>query len=168
MILGHHQLKGRVDELFPLIDPYKIGASSCDVTVGKDLILEGGEKINLAGLCEENPWIMEPGQFLLVSMAEWTKVPETLSCLFLLKSTQARMGMQHIFAGWIDPGWDGILTMELKNVNQFTPLALWPGMPIGQLIYMETSGGGSCYGGRYQHSNTVSGARKEIDYDAGA
>ncbi len=166
MILGHHALVARIDELFPKHTPYKIGAASVDVCVGNELITELGVKIGIDAYTEENPWLMGAGAFLLVAMREHVTVPRGLSSLFLLKSTQARLGMSHCFAGWIDPGWDGTLTMELKNYNQDKPLPLWPGMPIGQLIYMETPVSGK-YAGRYQHSIGVVPALEEIGYDAG-
>ena len=166
MILGHHALVARIDELFPHDKPYKIGAASVDVCVGNEIIREGRETTFITLHTEEDPILMDPGEFLLVSMREHVIVPRGLSSLFLLKSTMARLGMSHSFAGWIDPGWDGILTMELKNYNQFTPIPLWPGMPIGQLIYMETPISGK-YTGRYQHSAGVVSAREEIEYDAG-
>jgi deoxycytidine triphosphate deaminase len=56
--------------------------------------------------------------------------------------------------------------MELKNYNIHTPLPIWPGMPIGQLIYFNTDQAG-VYKGRYQYSEGVVGAREEIEYDAG-
>jgi dCTP deaminase len=166
MILGHHEIVKIVDELFPLIRPYKIGASSADVRVGNEIILENGQRVDISDHGDAFPWVMEPSEFLLVSMLEHTVVPFGLSCLFLLKSTPARMGFGHAFSGWVDPGWDGILTMELKNYNREKPLAIWPGMPIGQLIYMKTVGSGE-YKGRYQHSTGVEPAHEEIDYDAG-
>ena len=166
MILGHHVLLSKIDELFPKHKPYKIGAASVDVCVGNEIITELGIGIGLLKYREDNPWLMSPGEFLLVSMLEHTVVPKGLCCLFLLKSTMARMGMSHSFAGWIDPGWDGILTMELKNYNQTKPLALWPGMPIGQLVYMETAVAGT-YRGRYQHSKGVVPALAEVNYNAG-
>lgn len=160
-------LLARIDELFPKAKPRKIGAASVDVCVGYEVMKEDGTKINITDHTEEFPWVMEPGEFLLVVMLEHTIVPQDLSCLFLLKSTMARVGMSHSFAGWIDPGWDGYLTMELKNYNQERPLPLWPGMPIGQLIYMMTMVAGE-YKGRYQHSVGVVPAREEIEYDAGS
>jgi len=167
MILGHHALLGFIDTMFPKMAPIKVGAASVDVRVGNEIMTESGVKIGIHQYTEDNPWLMGPGAFLLVSMLEHTVVPRDMACLFLLKSTQARMGMSHSFAGWIDPGWDGILTMELKNYNQERPLQLWPGMPIGQLIYMRTLDDGQCYGGRYQHSEGVVGALPEVEYDAG-
>jgi dCTP deaminase len=166
MVLGHFALKKRVYELFPRDTPRKIGAASIDVSVGTGIILENGTTIDISDYSEQYPWLMEPGAFLLVAMKEYTVLPRGLSSLFLLKSTLARMGMSHAFAGWIDPGWEGILTMELKNYNQERPLPLWPGMPIGQLIYLVTPVSGA-YDGRYQHSVGVVPAREEIEYDAG-
>ena len=167
MSLGHHALLGFIDTMFPKMAPIKVGAASVDVRVGNEIITEFGRKIDISKYSDVFPYIMEPGEFLLVSMLEHTVIPRGMACLFLLKSTQARMGMSHAFAGWIDPGWDGILTMELKNYNQERPLQLWPGMPIGQLIYMRVLDDGQCYGGRYQGSEGVVGALEEIDYDAG-
>jgi dCTP deaminase len=166
MILGHHELVKRIYELFPDNKPYKIGSASVDVRVGDWVMLENDTKIDISEHSEYFPWIMEPGQFLKVCMLERTVVPYDLSSLFLLKSTLARVGMSHCFAGWVDPHWDGVLTMEIKNYNQERPLPLWPGMPIGQMIYMRTEGAGT-YRGRYQHSEGVVGAREEIEYDAG-
>ncbi len=166
MILSHYALKEKVHLLFPKDQPRKIGAASIDVCVGAEIMLENGEKVCMADFTEDRPFLMEPGEFLLVAMKEHTFVPRGLASLFLLKSTQARMGMSHCFAGWIDPGWDGILTMELKNYNQERPLPLWYGMPIGQLIYMNVPVSG-VYAGRYQHSVGVVGPREEIEYDAG-
>ena len=167
MVLGHHVLKSRVRELFPQGPPVKIGAASIDVTVGDSIITEEGREINISEHSEEFPWVVEPGEFFLVSMKEHVIVPKDLSCLFLLKSSAARAGWDHAFAGWIDPCWDGVLTMELKNNKQRTPLPIWPGLAIGQLIYLQTVVAGE-YKGRYQHSFTVSGVREEIEYDAGS
>jgi len=168
MIWGHHKILERLDELFPLTRPYKIGSASVDVRVGKQVILESSPaKEDISVFTEDIPWIVQPNEFILVEMMEHTVIPDGVSCLFLLKSSSARAGWSHSFAGWIDPGWDGILTMELKNYNQNKPLPLWPGMAIGQLIYMDTDESG-VYRGRYQHSTEVSGVRKEIEYDAGA
>ena len=166
MILGHHMLKDRMTSLFPHLQPFKVGASSVDVSIGGQIITENKDYIRIDEHHQDFPWVIEPGEFVLVSMREHVVIPTDLSCMFLLKSSAARVGWGHSFAGWIDPGWDGILTMELKNYNQHSPLPIWPGMPIGQLIYMQTLIAGT-YQGRYQHSNAVSGVRKEIEYDAG-
>jgi deoxycytidine triphosphate deaminase len=127
----------------------------------------GRQTVDIANHTQDNPWLLKPNEFIKVSMLEYTVVPNDLSCLFLLKSTPARLGFGHAFSGWIDPGWSGILTMEIKNYNHYTALSLWPGMPIGQLIYLNTDQAG-VYRGRYQYSAGVMPALEEIPYDAGA
>jgi dCTP deaminase len=42
-------------------------------------------------------------------------------------------------APWIHPGYRGCLTLEIANVSN-TPLILYPGRKIAQLILMELSG----------------------------
>ena len=39
-------------------------------------------------------------------------------------------------AGFVDAGWDGHLTLELSNVATL-PIALYPGMKIGQISFFE-------------------------------
>ena len=41
-------------------------------------------------------------------------------------------------AGFVDAGWDGHLTLELSNVATL-PIALYPGMKIGQISFFEMS-----------------------------
>ena len=167
MILGYHILKQRVDELFPIESPVKIGASSIDVTIGLDAKTEDGRWLDLKPYDESAPYFMHRGQFLLVSMLEHTYMPQDLSGTFCLKSTCARQGFGHTLACWVDPGWRGRLTMELKNYNEYKGLGIWPGMPIGQMVYMQTVLAGRT-DGRYMDATGVQGPLPEKHYDAGA
>jgi dCTP deaminase len=55
---------------------------------------------------------------------------------FMLKSSRAREGLEHLMAGYCDPGWHGsVLTLELHNSRQLWPVGLWPGMKIGQIVF---------------------------------
>lgn len=46
--------------------------------------------------------------------------------------------MTHSTAGWIDPGFTGQVTLELRNINTL-PIQLRPGMLIGQLCIFQTA-----------------------------
>ena len=48
-------------------------------------------------------------------------------------SSRAREGIEHLLAGYLDPGFHGIVTLELINSRQLHPVPIWPGMKIGQL-----------------------------------
>ena len=83
-------------------------------------------------------FMLRPGQFILASSCEVFNLPNNIAAEYKLKSSLARSGLQHLLAGWCDPGWTGSkLTLELKNVSQFHRLLLKPGMKIGQVIFWE-------------------------------
>jgi dCTP deaminase len=75
---------------------------------------------------------------VLASTVETFALPDFVAARFVLKSSRAREGLQHLLAGWCDPGWHGSrLTLELKNVRQLQPIRLWPGMKIGQMVFHQ-------------------------------
>jgi deoxycytidine triphosphate deaminase len=52
-------------------------------------------------------------------------------------SSLGRLGLLiHSTAGFIDPGWDGHVTLELSNVATL-PITIYPGMKIGQISFMQ-------------------------------
>jgi dCTP deaminase len=58
----------------------------------------------------------------------------------VLKSSRARSGLNHLLAGWCDPGWHGSkLTLELKNERLHHALPLYPGLKIGQMVFHSMS-----------------------------
>lgn len=46
--------------------------------------------------------------------------------------------LTHSTAGFIDPGFEGHITLELSNVSTL-PVKLWPGMKIGQMCFFQLS-----------------------------
>jgi deoxycytidine triphosphate deaminase len=54
-------------------------------------------------------------------------------------SSLGRLGLLiHSTAGYIDPGWDGHVTLELSNVANL-PVTIYPGMKIGQVSFVQLS-----------------------------
>jgi len=70
---------------------------------------------------------------------EFIKLPSDLSGEILTKSSVARTFMVIETAPWIHPSYRGCLTLEIANVSN-TPLILYPGRLIGQLILMRLEG----------------------------
>ena len=124
-------------------DPALVNPASLDVRLGEMILIEsvqdGWAPLCIAGHSEVDPWLLKPGQFILAETMETFAMPACIAGQFLLKSSRAREGLQHLLAGWLDPGWHGSrLTMELKNIRQLHPIALWPGMKIGQIKFLRT------------------------------
>lgn len=102
------------------------------------------------------PFVLHPGEFVLGSTLERVSLPDTLAARLEGKSSLGRLGLiTHSTAGFIDPGFEGHVTLELSNLATL-PLKLWPGMKVGQLAVFELSSpaehpyGSAVRGSRYQ------------------
>jgi dCTP deaminase len=85
----------------------------------------------------EEPFVLHPGEFVLGATIERVQLPTDIVARLEGKSSLGRLGLLiHSTAGYIDPGWDGTLTLELSNVANL-PIVLTPGMPIGQISFMR-------------------------------
>ena len=85
----------------------------------------------------DEPFILHPGEFVLGSTLERVALPDDLVARLEGKSSLGRLGLLiHSTAGYVDPGWDGYLTLELSNVANL-PITLYPGMKIGQISFFR-------------------------------
>lgn len=84
---------------------------------------------------EGDQFVLHPGQFVLGTTLERIAVPDDVLGKLEGKSTLGRLGLMiHSTAGYVDPGWDGEITLELSNVATL-PIVLHPGMRIGQMSF---------------------------------
>lgn len=90
----------------------------------------------------DNPgttWWLEPGEFALGCTVEKVTLPATLCAQVNGKSSLGRLGLLvHATAGFVDPGFSGELTLELKNLSNHT-IALHAGMAVAQLVFHRLS-----------------------------
>jgi dCTP deaminase len=86
---------------------------------------------------EDQPFILHPGEFVLGSTLERIRLPDDLVARLEGKSSLGRLGLLiHSTAGFIDPGWDRHVTLELSNVANL-PITIYVGMKIGQLSFVQ-------------------------------
>ena len=121
-----------------------INPASIDVRLGKNLMVEKPHEpdlrlIDISEYTEENPYLLKAGEFVLAETLEKFRIPDRISAQFVLKSSRAREGYQHLLAGWIDPGYRGRLTLEIKNIRKYHELPLYKGMRIGQIVFHHMS-----------------------------
>ena len=107
-----------------------------------ELISKHSEKCKLKS---NQPVIMERGQFMLGRTIEVINLPIDRGKPYLAariegKSSRARCGiLVHFTAPTVHPGFKGPLTLEMINLGP-SKFALYPGMPIAQLIIEEVAG----------------------------
>ena len=79
---------------------------------------------------DDEPFIMQPGDFALASTVESLELPNDLLGRLEGRSSIARLGITvHSTAAVFEPGWIGTATMELSNLGRMA-VALYPGMRI--------------------------------------
>ena len=150
-------------------DPTLMQPSSLDVRVDRlfrvfrnsrypyiDVKLEQEELTELVEVAADEAFILHPGEFVLGSTLERVTLPDDLVARLEGKSSLGRLGLLiHSTAGFIDPGWDGHVTLELSNVANL-PITLYVGMKIGQLSFVQLTEpaanpyGAALLGSKYQ------------------
>jgi dCTP deaminase len=106
----------------------------------------------------ENPLFVRPGDFILVQTKETFNLPNDIAAQFLMKSSQARTGLNCLNAGLGDPGWNGsVYTIAMKNEAQYHEFILKVGMKIGQVQFTRVKPvpKDSSYAVKGQYNNTT-------------
>ena len=172
MILSDRTLREEIAAGRIVLDPFEpanVQPSSIDLRVDRyfrvfrnhtsrviDVKLNQEDLTELVEIAEDDCFILHPGEFVLGSTTERVSVPDDLVARIEGKSSLGRLGLLiHSTAGFIDPGFDGHITLELANVANL-PITIYPGMKIGQVSFlrMTTSAdhpyGSSALGSKYQ------------------
>jgi dCTP deaminase len=155
LILSDRDIRAEIEAGRIVIDPYTpeaVQPSSVDLHIDRrfrvfrnsrypfiDVRLEMPELTELVEISGDEPFILHPGEFVLASTLERVALPNDLVARLEGKSSLGRLGLLiHSTAGYVDPGWDGNLTLELSNVANL-PITLYDGMKIGQISFQRMS-----------------------------
>jgi dCTP deaminase len=136
-----------------------------------DVALDQEELTELVQVPGDGALVLHPGEFVLGATAERVALPDDLVGRLEGKSSLGRLGLLiHSTAGFVDPGFDGHLTLELSNVANL-PIKVYPGMKIGQISFLRmTSPAAHPYGSReagsrYQHQRGPTPSRYHLGAD---
>jgi dCTP deaminase len=151
--------------IMPLLDQKQIGAASVDVRLGTDFrLLRRSEGAGLDPVSHDDAaaeraqdyvrvpigdclWL-HPGQFVLGATLEYLGLPENVAGYVIGRSTWGRVGLLIATAIMVGPGFKGCLTLELVNHGE-SPVALYPGVRIGQLAIHDMRAATEGYAGGY-------------------
>lgn len=187
MVLSDRTIKEKLSagsiRILPL-DPEDIQPSSVDLHLGEhfqvfrnsrypyiDPAREQNGLMELVEASAEEPFVLHPGEFVLGTTVERIVLPDDIVARLEGKSSLGRLGLLiHSTAGYVDPGWDGKLTLELSNVANL-PIVLMPGMAIGQMSFFEMSTpvdrpyGTPGLGSKYQGQQDVAPSQSYRNFD---
>ncbi|MFS0883702.1 dCTP deaminase [Aeromicrobium sp. 179-A 4D2 NHS] len=186
MLLSDRDILAEIDAGRVALDPYDasmIQPSSIDVRLDKffrvfdnhkyphiDPSQDQSDLTRAVEVTGEDAFILHPGEFVLGSTYEYVTLPDDVAARLEGKSSLGRLGlMTHSTAGFIDPGFQGHITLELANVATL-PIKLYPGMKIGQLCFFRLTSpadnpyGSEKYGSRYQGQRGPTASRSHTNF----
>jgi dCTP deaminase len=89
------------------------------------------------------------------------------------KSSLGRLGLLiHSTAGFVDPGWNGRLTLELANILNL-PITLYAGMLVAQISFQQLSTpvdrpyGSASLGSKYQGDTDPMASKYHLNFGEG-
>ena len=186
MILSDRDIEQAVESGRIGIDPYErshVQPSSVDLRVDRRFrVFENhlypiiDPKVHQPDLTKEmevppdSRFVLHPGEFVLGATFERITLAADIVARLEGKSSLGRIGLLiHSTAGFVDPGFDGYLTLELANVANL-PIAIYPEMLIGQISFYQLSSpagrpyGSSPSGSKYQGQRGPTPSRVHEDF----
>lgn len=178
MLLADHQIRRWAQDggITPFIED-NLNPNSIDITYGDELLVEqplsrGGSRlvpVNLQGYAEHDPYLLSPGGFALALVAERINLGVSLvgrdgiirwpSVVAKGKSGRAREGLDLLNAGFGEVGYEGNLTLAIKNQLQHDDQLIWPGKRFAQLLIYSSDQPEAFYQGHYQGDSAVQASR---------
>ena len=141
----------------PVIDPEtQFGPASIDLRLGPDLVITR----RATGVVVYDPadtdaiqedlsryqeyvrrpygsrFYLHPGEFAIARTLEFISLPTTLAAEVLGRSSWGRLGLVIATATFIQPEFEGTITLELSNLGS-VPIVLYVGMRVAQITFSQ-------------------------------
>ncbi|SFL52837.1 dCTP deaminase [Salibacterium qingdaonense] len=177
MILSDQTIKQMIEQETLQIDPvddHQIQPASVDIRLGTHFLKIDENAIEAIALDEPARYvefeseevIIPPHSFLLATTKEYIRLPHHVTAFVEGRSSIGRMGLFIQNAGWVDPGFEGEITLELYNANRL-PIRLKAQRRIAQLVFaFMDQKASSPYDGKYQGQKKAVGSQVYLDKDS--
>lgn len=188
MILSDRDLKARLADgsigVEPLENPeLQIQPASIDLRLGSRFVVyklphvpcidpRDPDSVNryteTIDIAPDEAFVMQPGEFALGSTIERVRVPDDLVARVEGRSSIGRLAIVvHATAGFIDPGFEGEITLELSNLGRCA-VKLYPNMRISQIVFHTMTSAaerpyGPARGSKYQGQGGPVASRINVD-----
>lgn len=155
------------------LEDYQIQPASIDLRLGNHFLTVDEHSTEVITMDEpihyreinKDEIIIAPKSFILATTMEWIKLPENMTAFVEGRSSIGRMGLFIQNAGWVDPGFEGEITLEIFNANSL-PIKLNAGRRICQLVFAQMDQATlNPYRGKYQGQRKARGSDVRQDLE---
>lgn len=155
------------------IDEKSIQPASIDCRLGDHFLVVEENQMDIITLDSEIKYreitsdfiTIPPHSFLLATTQEYIKLPDNVTAFVEGRSSIGRIGLFTENAGWVDPGFEGRITLELYNAGSL-PIKLEAGKRVCQLVFcLMDKKAENPYRGKYQGQGVTVGSRVYKDKD---
>lgn len=159
MILSDASIERAIHENEIGVDPLpqgkQIQPASLDVRLGREVFHFGKE-----GSVRATQHRLQPGERYLAHTKEEITLPNHIAAQLAGRSSVGRQGViVHKTAGWIDPGFQGEITLEMMNLGD-EPVDFQAGERVAQLVFFKLDYPSKGYDGSYQNQEGATQARQ--------
>lgn len=153
------------------MDPRQVQPASVDIRLGNTFSTVEDSPAGVIPLDGEiryrtvasDSYVLLPNQFVLASTMEYFDLPDDVTAFVEGRSSLGRLGLFIQNAGWVDPGFQGEITLELYNANRCA-IELKAGRRIGQMVFARMDNAAlNPYRGKYQGQRGATGSRIFMD-----
>lgn len=153
------------------IEDYQIQPASIDLRLGRHFLILDEHDTELITMdkdltyreMERDEIIIPPKSFILATTMEYLKLPHNITAFVEGRSSIGRMGLFIQNAGWVDPGFEGEITLEIFNANSL-PIKLTSGRRICQMVFAQMDKPTlNPYQGKYQGQRKARGSEVRKD-----
>lgn len=144
-MLPDHEIDREIAEGNLGIDPYEPGAlqpASVDLRLGGRIWEYDAQRPNLRELTGryrdiDERFVLQPGDFVLGTTVERIRLSRGFAASVDGRSSVGRLGvLVHVTAGFIDPGFEGHITLEIHNLSR-QPVLFPAGARVSQIKFFR-------------------------------
>lgn len=166
----------------PGLDRFQLQAHAVDLRLGFTFLIpkvwrmtkEGREAMTIDPLRDHGPEYFDvieleqgqmfdllPQEYVLVSTFEIIKVPKDLMAVLYPRSSVNRKGLSVDLTGIIDSGYEGPLTLPIRNNTRSQVIQLHPGERICQVVFEQLTHAVEARKSRWHMKDVVDKGKKE-------
>ncbi len=166
----------------PSLDSFQLQTHAVDLRLGFTFLVPkawrltdaGREAINIDPLKDHGPEYFDvieleqgqrfdllPQEYVLVSTFETVKIPNDLMAVLYPRSSVNRKGLSVDLTGIIDAGYEGPLTLPIRNNTNSQVIQLHPGERFCQIVFEELSQMTTPRLSRWHRKDVVEKGKKE-------